>query len=166
MNWMNIILSLSIFLIFSTKIESKIYPLKLYDKKRHLVSKYTLGKLRNLNTDDSNILTDLFGDSDYLNYYYVEVLLGKNMEKSTLIVDTGSSLMCLTCASTCKSCGKHENPDFQSNLSESFRILSCDDSQCSPFKGYKSCNKNMCSFSIVRNILFSLMEKVPVIVVL
>lgn len=137
-------------LFFLIETESKLYPLKIFKENKNLVSKYTIGKLRNLNSDSNSIMTDLYGDSDYLNYYYVEVYLGKKEEKTTLIVDTGSSLMCLTCSSTCTHCGKHENPHFQSDKSESFRILSCEDSQCSPFKNYKSCNKDKCAFSIVR----------------
>lgn len=137
------LLLLSMFIIVNSQ---HIYEVKQKYPGKKAVSNYTRNRLLETNHFE---LTSLYGDSEYLNYYYLDVFLGKNKDRSTLIVDTGSSIMCLTCTSTCKNCGKHENPNFRTELSDTFKTISCNDKTCSPFPNYKSCRNNQCGFSIV-----------------
>jgi len=145
-----IALSITISLLSQALCSTKTYKLNAYNSKNHAVSQYTRKRL--LETGHYE-LTNLYGDSDTLNYYFLDVYLGQNKEKSTLIVDTGSSIMCLTCSGTCSHCGTHENPHFQTEKSSSFKQIGCNDSSCSPFPHYKSCRENKCSFSIVSKFL-------------
>lgn len=98
-------------------------------------------------------LTEIFGDSDIINYYYIEVLIGSHKQKSSLILDTGSSVMCLTCKNTCKknSCGKHQFEHYNEELSNGFSYLNCNDKECYNFPTFNKCTDNKCKFSIVIN---------------
>lgn len=94
-------------------------------------------------------LLEIFGDSDQLNYYFVNIYLGANRQKASLIIDTGSSIMCTTCKQTCTSCGSHENPHYDSSESETFNLIDCKSEKCSPFPNNKSCSEDKCAFNIV-----------------
>jgi hypothetical protein len=133
--------------IFITNIYSQgVYHVKAKNPKYHALSDYV--KKRILETSNYQV-TSVFGDSDKINYYYVDVYLGQNKDPATLILDTGSSIMCLTCTGTCVHCGTHENPHFKTETSKTFKLVKCNDSECSPFPHYKSCSGDSCGFSIV-----------------
>lgn len=124
---------------------SHLLNVKVRSQFRPVISKYV--KNRMLENDPG--IYEVGGDSDCLNYYFVNVYLGEKKQKASLILDTGSHIMCTTCKQTCKSCGKHENPDYDSNNSKTFSIIDCNSEKCSPFPYNKSCVDNKCAFHIV-----------------
>ena len=140
--YISLLLLVTLFVLIS----NQIIELKHKNPNKQAISNYTRNRI--LESKEHFELTSLFGDSDYINYYYIDVFIGENKEKATLIVDTGSSILCTTCSGTCKHCGKHENPHFQTEKSKSFKTVSCTDKSCSPFPNYKQCTYNDCSFSI------------------
>lgn len=104
-------------------------------------------------TEDHVDFTNIFGDSDNTNYYYIKVYLGKDKQESSLILDTGSSVMCLTCKNTCKTCGKHEYPDFSPAPNSNFSFVGCADNTCTSFPSYSKCEEDKCKFRIVSTLV-------------
>lgn len=139
-------LLLTLAIVVSCIFSQGIYKIKVKNPQHKAVSDYVRKRLLENNHYE---ITSLFGDSDKINYYYIDVYLGKNRDPATLIIDTGSSIMCLTCTSTCVHCGNHENPHFKTEESSTFKVVKCSDSDCSPFPHYKSCSGDSCGFSIV-----------------
>jgi hypothetical protein len=144
-------------LIILTLNEEITVPINIRDEGNIVVSEHTRRILQNLKKDDTSnyVHTTIFGDSEVYNYYYINVYLGINKQKSSLILDTGSSVMCTTCSTTCNSCGNHENPHFDSKESSSFSILNCKDNNCQVFPNHSTCSATpdfsepKCKFSIV-----------------
>lgn len=129
------------------KVVSTLLNINLRYSHRPIISNYVKNRLLEYNPT----MFDVGGDSDYLNYYYINAYLGESRQKTSLILDTGSSIMCTTCKETCKSCGKHENPNYDSSNSSNFSIVGCNSEKCSPFSNNKSCNNKKCAFQIVSN---------------
>lgn len=110
-----------------------------------------------LNTPESRILqttyqiessiTQIYGNSSQLNYYYINLYLGDNKEKQSLILDTGSQLTAIPCKPLCDKCGKHLNSYY--TLKNDTQILSCGDNRCSQLN-HKTCSSSneQCSFNI------------------
>ena len=152
---LNITISLLLILLISS--EEITVDINIRDEGSIVISKHTRRVLQNfLNEDSKNYVhTNIFGDSETYNYYFINVYLGINKQKSSLILDTGSSVMCTTCSRTCNSCGNHENPHFDSNKSDSFSILNCEDNNCKVFPNHNTCSalpefsEPKCKFSIV-----------------
>ena len=105
---------------------------------------YLRKKLRNLNDNNSSFLQDVKGDSDYLNYYYTTLYLGKDKTPQTYILDTGSSITTSPC-DKCYSCGNHLNKKFK--LENETNIISCDTNECN-FVPRTKCKDGKCSFDI------------------
>ncbi|ESQ44750.1 hypothetical protein EUTSA_v10003167mg [Eutrema salsugineum] len=57
-------------------------------------------------------------------YYTTRLWIGTPPQEFALIVDTGSTVTYVPC-STCKHCGKHQDPKFQPELSSSYQALKC-----------------------------------------
>ncbi|VYS69116.1 unnamed protein product [Arabidopsis thaliana] len=57
-------------------------------------------------------------------YYTTRLWIGTPPQEFALIVDTGSTVTYVPC-STCKQCGKHQDPKFQPELSTSYQALKC-----------------------------------------
>ncbi|XP_010481906.1 PREDICTED: aspartic proteinase-like protein 2 isoform X2 [Camelina sativa] len=57
-------------------------------------------------------------------YYTTRLWIGTPPQEFALIVDTGSTVTYVPC-STCKQCGKHQDPKFQPELSSSYQALKC-----------------------------------------
>lgn len=78
-------------------------------------------------------VSDIYGNSTGLMYYYVNVYIGEgdNIQKQALIIDTGSGVTCFPCKDYCTHCGKHLNPYFDTSESETLRILDCKKDKCS-----------------------------------
>jgi hypothetical protein len=139
----------------------KRYPNKLVLSnyvKRHLdgllTNEESSSTSNNLNTDNKHVdFTEIYGDSDKLNYYFIKVYIGKHKQESSLILDTGSSVMCLTCQNTCESCGVHSFPHYNPENSPNFSFLDCLSKDCSAFPSYSTCETNKCKFKIVSFII-------------
>jgi hypothetical protein len=127
---------------------------------------YSLNKISNTNPNNykfrklvehlSNIRGDsspIFGNSTYLNYYYVDIYIGEPPQKQSVIIDTGSHITAVPCLPHCKNCGKHLNKYYDMRNSKFSRVLNCEEETCKNF-GYGSCNADKdCGFQIVINIL-------------
>ncbi|KAA8537821.1 hypothetical protein F0562_027599 [Nyssa sinensis] len=57
-------------------------------------------------------------------YYTTRLWIGTPPQEFALIVDTGSSVTYVPC-STCKHCGKHQDPRFQPELSSTYQPVRC-----------------------------------------
>lgn len=109
------------------------------------------------NTPESRILqttyqiessiSQIYGNSSQLNYYYINLYLGEKKEKQSLILDTGSQLTAIPCKPLCDKCGKHLNSYY--TLKNNTQILSCNDNRCSQLK-HDTCSSSndQCSFNI------------------
>jgi len=60
-------------------------------------------------------------------YYYAVMWIGTPSQRSELVIDTGSSLTYLACASTCRKCGKHDDPYFDTEKSSSLSWVPCNE---------------------------------------
>lgn len=82
----------------------------------------------------------LYGNTEELGYYYVDLWVGTPPVKQTVIVDTGSRLTAFPCTG-CESCGQHMDSYFDIQKSSTAHVVSCDEAVCS------SCNDNKCGYS-------------------
>ncbi len=111
-----------------------------------------LDHLSNLKGDSSPI----FGNSTYLNYYYVDLYIGEPPQKQSVIIDTGSHITAVPCLPHCKKCGKHLNEYYDMSKSNHSKILKCDEQACKGF-GYSLCYENkQCGFEIVINMILKI----------
>ncbi|KAL8099276.1 hypothetical protein AgCh_031808 [Apium graveolens] len=63
-------------------------------------------------------------------YYTTRLMIGTPPQKFALIVDTGSSVTYVPCAS-CEKCGTHQDPRFQPELSTTYQPVKCNsDCEC------------------------------------
>ena len=138
-------ISLLLLFTFLMLINNHILELKHKNPNKLAISNYIRQRFLESNVDFE--LTSLYGDSDFINYYFINVFLGENKDKATLIIDTGSNFLCTTCSGSCVHCGKHENPHFQTEKSKSFKTVSCFDDYCS-FSNHFQCNNDKCFFSL------------------
>ena len=130
----NLILSLLIIFSFYKKASSIIYDVK---------SLKSLKRSLRLLDDDTSFLHKVKGDSNYLNYYYTTLYLGKDKHPQTYILDTGSAITTSPC-DKCQHCGKHFNQKYK--LENESKIISCNDKKCSLVRS--TCSNKKCSFSI------------------
>jgi hypothetical protein len=61
------------------------------------------------NTRMLETLTPIYGNSSYINYYFVNMYVGTPPKMQSLITDTGSSVTTIPCQPLCEACGKHLN---------------------------------------------------------
>ena len=94
--------------------------------------------------ENSSFLQEVKGDSNYLNYYYTTLYLGKDKSPQVYILDTGSSITTSSC-DLCTSCGKHLNQKYK--LENQKQIIPCNDEECKLLPNSK-CNENKCSFYV------------------
>jgi hypothetical protein len=62
--------------------------------------------------DNQNKISEIYGNSSSLNYYFVNIYLGNPPKRQAVIIDTGSHLTSVPCMPLCESCGKHLNSYF------------------------------------------------------
>ncbi|OMJ71268.1 hypothetical protein SteCoe_30569 [Stentor coeruleus] len=83
----------------------------------------------------------IYGNSEILGYYYVDIWVGTPSVLQTVIIDTGSRLTAFPCIG-CESCGKHMDPYFDYKKSNTSRIIQCNEGiSCT------SCNSDTCGYS-------------------
>ena len=75
---------------------------------------------------------NLYGNSTDLQYFYVDLYVGSEKQKQSLIVDTGSGIAAFPCGGYCYSCGTgHLNNQYQLDMSKSKYVYNCNqDSDC------------------------------------
>ena len=133
----------SIYLFLSIKIIlSDVYRIKKIHVKLN-APKRNHRSLDNKKEEDS-FLENVYGDSYFLNYYYVTLYLGPKKMHQTFILGTGSKLTSSPC-SKCTSCGKHLNKPYE--LIDDSYIIKCNTIECDSLSSYtNSCINNQCSF--------------------
>ena len=68
----------------------------------------------------------LKGNLSFFKGYYLDVFLGTPFQEQSLLIDTGSSIMALSCADCYPlDCGSHLNPYFSPNISQTSTKLKC-----------------------------------------
>ncbi|KAL8165999.1 hypothetical protein V2J09_007498 [Rumex salicifolius] len=72
----------------------------------------------------SNARMPLFDDLLRHGYYTTRLYIGTPPQEFALIVDTGSTVTYVPC-STCESCGKHQDPRFQPEMSSTYEPVKC-----------------------------------------
>ncbi|GKU98883.1 hypothetical protein SLEP1_g11818 [Rubroshorea leprosula] len=88
----------------------------LFNSRRHLQ--------RSESHSRPNARMRLYDDLLLNGYYTTRLWIGTPPQKFALIVDTGSTVTYVPC-STCKHCGKHEDPKFQPDLSSTYQAVRC-----------------------------------------
>ena len=84
--------------------------------------------------------TILYGSTETLGYYYLDLYVGTPLVRQTVIVDTGSSLTAFPCTG-CSYCGEHMDSYFDYTHSSTFKKLDCTSGvTCS------SCNNGVCEY--------------------
>ena len=146
----NFLLTISILIFSMNTLSSFSFPmtfeiLKSHPINRNNISLRFLDHLSNLKGNSSPI----FGNSTYLNYYYVDLYIGEPSQKQSVIIDTGSHITAVPCLPHCKKCGKHLNEYYDMSKSNHSKIINCEDQACKGF-GYSLCSENkQCGFEIV-----------------
>ncbi|OMJ77407.1 hypothetical protein SteCoe_23008 [Stentor coeruleus] len=83
----------------------------------------------------------IFGNTEDLGYYYVDIWVGTPPMKQTVIIDTGSRLTAFPCIG-CTDCGHHMDKYFDFNNSSTSRIIKCNEGiKCS------ECTNDTCEYS-------------------
>ena len=118
---------------FFNQVSSIIYQVK---------SLNSLKKSLRILDEDNAFLQEVKGDSNYLNYYYTTLYLGKDKSPQVYILDTGSSITTSPC-DKCTSCGQHLNQKYK--LEDEKKIITCDSDKCNLLSNTK-CISNQCSF--------------------
>ncbi|XVF15475.1 hypothetical protein REPUB_Repub09cG0156700 [Reevesia pubescens] len=66
----------------------------------------------------------LYDDLLLNGYYTTRLWIGTPPQRFALIVDTGSTVTYVPCA-TCEQCGRHQDPKFQPDLSSTYKPVKC-----------------------------------------
>ena len=87
----------------------------------------------------------VFGNINILNYYYINLYIGKEKKKQSFLLDTGSGVTSIPCKPYCQQCGLHMNSYI---YADEIQIINCNNEKCSSV--YSKCNenKNYCSFEV------------------
>ena len=85
--------SIKILLLISINEIVKCSKLTIYKSK--------IGMLRNLGQ------SKIYGNINELNYYYINLFLGKEKIKQSFLLDTGSEFTSIPCKPYCYHCGQH-----------------------------------------------------------
>jgi hypothetical protein len=105
----------------------------------------------------------IYGNSSFLNYYFINIHVGQPPKTQALILDTGSHQLVFPCQPLCNKCGSHLNSYYNLTESNTSSIIECLSTECEYFHN-KGCSENkQCSFSTVYfnyNNLSRLMVKV------
>ena len=128
-------LILLILFYFYKQSSSTIYEVKSF---------ISLKKSLRILDDDISFLHEVKGDSNYLNYYYTTLYLGKDKMPQVYILDTGSSITASPC-DECTSCGNHLNPKYK--LENTSKIIPCNNERCELVSNVRCINNN-CSFQV------------------
>lgn len=68
----------------------------------------------------------LYGNATDMQYFFVDIFVGSDREKQSLIVDTGSGIAAMPCKNYCNACGtNHLNPFYDFDGSRSKYLYNC-----------------------------------------
>ncbi|KAF5791611.1 putative nepenthesin [Helianthus annuus] len=81
-------------------------------------------QLQKSDTHRSNARMALHDDLLLNGYYTTRLWIGSPPQRFALIVDTGSTVTYVPC-STCEQCGKHQDPRFDPELSDTYKPVKC-----------------------------------------
>ena len=83
----------------------------------------------------------IYGSTEVLGYYFIDIWVGTPPALQTVILDTGSRLTAFPCVG-CDNCGSHMDSYFDYKKSNSSKIVSCSE-------GYSchSCINDVCGYS-------------------
>ncbi|XP_061341213.1 aspartic proteinase 36-like isoform X2 [Gastrolobium bilobum] len=91
-------------------------------------SKFAFNSRRQLQRSEPkrhpNARMRLYDDLLLNGYYTTRLWIGTPPQRFALIVDTGSTVTYVPC-STCQHCGKHQDPKFQPDMSETYQPVKC-----------------------------------------
>ena len=89
--------------------------------------------------------TKIFGNINELNYYYINLYLGKDKKKQSFLLDTGSGVTSIPCKPYCNQCGQHMNSYLYVNDKQ---IIECNNEKCSSVESECNEENNHCSFKV------------------
>lgn len=85
------------------------------------------------------------GNLETLGYYAANICIGSPGTMHQVIIDTGSSMTAVPCA-TCTSCGHHKNPKYNPSRSRTSERLGC---QNPPFNMHCArCERTQCGYAV------------------
>ena len=87
----------------------------------------------------------IYGNINELNYYYVNLYLGKDKKEQSFLLDTGSGITSVPCKPYCNHCGQHINSYLYINESQ---IIDCDNEKCSSVESQCDKDNNNCTFKV------------------
>ena len=82
----------------------------------------------------------IFGDLDSFAYYYMDLQVGSPAQRTSVIIDTGSTVGAFPC-NVCRNCGKHIDTAFNFDMSSSASWVGCGD-DCNG-----ECKEGHCSYT-------------------
>nr|KJB17990.1 hypothetical protein B456_003G027900 [Gossypium raimondii] len=88
-------------------------------------------------SSNPNARMQLYDDLLLNGYYTTRLLIGTPPQRFALIVDTGSTVTYVPCA-TCEQCGRHQDPKFQPESSSTYQSVKCN-SDCNCDKSRVQC---------------------------
>ena len=90
----------------------------------------------------------VFGNINILNYYYINLYIGKEKKKQSFLLDTGSGVTSIPCKPYCNQCGLHMNSYIYVDESQ---IINCNNEKCSLVESECNESNNYCSFKVHYN---------------
>ena len=115
---------------------------KINKGKRKDNNSISLGKsLFSKMTEQSKI----FGNINELNYYYINLYLGKEKKKQSFLIDTGSGVTSIPCKPYCNQCGQHINSYLYIKKNQ---IIECNNEKCNSVESICNEEENHCTFSV------------------
>ncbi|KAL2488159.1 Eukaryotic aspartyl protease family protein [Forsythia ovata] len=99
-------------------------PLYFYDNNKFINSASKHARRHLQTRRHPNARMPLHDDLLINGYYTTRLWIGTPPQRFALIVDTGSTVTYVPCA-TCDQCGKHQDPKFQPELSSTYQPVKC-----------------------------------------
>ena len=134
-------------------IKSIIYFFYLLELNVCFIQKVNKGKTKYNNSillgkgffSKTNKQSKIFGNINDLNYYYINLYLGKEKKKQSLLLDTGSGVTSIPCKPYCNQCGQHINSYLYINNNQ---IIGCNNEKCNSVESTCNEEENHCEFSV------------------
>ena len=132
----------NIFLIFYL-LEGNLFFVQKINKGK--ISDYNYLSLKTESFRKTSENSKIFGNINELNYYYINLYLGKDKKKQSFLLDTGSGITSIPCKPYCNQCGQHMNSYLYINDNQ---IIDCNNEKCSSVESECNEEQNFCSFKV------------------